>query len=132
GFPWNLLGASQLKLLPLVQIASVTGIYGVSFLLVWFAASMLNTFDALLARPSQRNAWLKELALPVLIVAAVYAAGLQRMMSAPKPSGTLRIALVQPSIPQTMIWNDAEAGARFAELLKLTQVALTNKPDLLI
>jgi apolipoprotein N-acyltransferase len=132
GFPWNLLGASQLKLLPLVQIASVTGVYGVSFLLVWFSASILNTFDVLLLRPAQRSAWLKELALPILAVAAVYTVGLYRMMSAPRPERTLRIALVQPSIPQTMIWDEREAGTRFRELLQLTHAALTNKPALLI
>ena len=35
GFPWNLLGSSQYQMTPLIQIASVTGIYGVSFLVVW-------------------------------------------------------------------------------------------------
>ncbi|HWN96428.1 MAG TPA: apolipoprotein N-acyltransferase, partial [Methylomirabilota bacterium] len=37
-----------------------------------------------------------------------------------------------PSIPQTMIWNPADSDVRFAELMKLTQAALTNRPDLLI
>jgi apolipoprotein N-acyltransferase len=132
GFPWNLLGASQQKLLPLIQIASITGVYGVSFLVIWFAASLLNAFDALIARPAERNVWLKELALPVLVVAVVYAFGLHRISSEPKADRSLRIALVQPSIPQTMIWNAEEAGPRLAELLKLTEAALTNKPDVLI
>jgi len=132
GFPWNLLGSSQQKLLPLIQIASITGVYGVSFLVIWFAASLLNAFDALLARPSERNVWLKELALPVFTVAVVYALGLHRMNAEPKAERTLRIALVQPSIPQTMIWNAEEAGPRLVELLKLTEAALTNKPDVLI
>lgn len=132
GFPWNLLGSSQQKLLPLIQIASITGVYGVSFLVIWFAASLLNAFDALLARPSERNVWLKELALPVFTVAVIYAFGLHRINSEPKAERSLRIALVQPSIPQTMIWNDAKAGPRLAELLKLTEAALTNKPDVLI
>ena len=40
GFPWNLLGSSQYRMTPLIQIASVTGIYGVSFLMVWFSLSL--------------------------------------------------------------------------------------------
>ena len=132
GFPWNLLGASQYRLLPLLQIASWTGIYGVSFLVVWFSASLLNAFEALVARPSERNVWSKELAFPILVLAVVYAVGLRRIAVEPTPSRTLRIALIQPSIPQTMIWNPAESETRFAELLGLTETALTNRPDLLI
>src|SRR5262245_26141041 len=33
GFPWNLLGASQFRLVFLIQIACITGVYGISFLL---------------------------------------------------------------------------------------------------
>jgi len=132
GFPWNLLGASQYRLLPVIQIASWTGVYGVSFLAVWFSASLLNAFDGLIARPSERNVWVKELALPILVVALVYAFGLRRIVLEPAPARMLRIALVQPSIPQTMIWNPAESETRFAELLRLTEAALTNQPDLLI
>ncbi len=132
GFPWNLLGASQHRLLPLNQIASFTGVYGVSFLAVWFSVSLLNALNALLARPSQRDVWLQELALPILGIGVIYAFGLHHIRSAPKSERSLRIALVQPSIPQTMIWNPAESDVRFVELMKLTQAALTNKPDLLI
>ena len=32
GFPWALLGASQSRVIPVVQLASVTGVYGLSFL----------------------------------------------------------------------------------------------------
>jgi apolipoprotein N-acyltransferase len=132
GFPWNLLGNSQQRLLPLLQIAPWTGVYGVTFLVAWFSASLLNAMTALIAHPSARNVWLKELALPILAVALVYAFGLHRISSAPPESRSLRLALVQPSIPQVMIWNPAEADARFVELLRLTEAALTNRPDVIV
>ena len=132
GFPWNLLGASQQPLLPLLQIASFTGVYGVSFLAVWFSVSLVNVLTALRGRVAERHVWLKELALPLLAVALAYAFGLNQMRSAPAAERFLRIALVQPNIPQTMIWDPDKADARFAELLRLTSAALTNKPDLLI
>ncbi len=132
GFPWNMLGVSQHRHLPLIQIASLTGIYGVAFLVVWFSASLLNAFDALMRSPGARNVWLKELALPILVTAAAYACGLHRIRSEPKADSTLRIALVQPSIPQTMIWNPDDSDVRFAELIKLTETVLTNKPQLVI
>ena len=132
GFPWNLLGTSQQKLTPLIQIAAWTGVYGVSFLVVWFSASLLNALEALLARPTARNVWLKELALPIFVAAVLYAFGFHRIASDPKPARQLRIALVQPNIPQTMVWDPAAADVRFAELLRLTTDALTNKPDVVI
>ena len=36
GFPWNLLGVSQYKNIALIQMADVTGVYGISFLIVFF------------------------------------------------------------------------------------------------
>jgi len=132
GFPWNLLGVSQQKLLPLIQIATWTGVYGVSFLVVWFSASLLNAFDELIRQPAARQVWLKELALPTLTLAVVYAGGLHRIRSAAIPDRSLRIALIQPSIPQTMIWNATDSATRLEELMKLTRAALTNQPDLLI
>jgi len=42
GFPWNLLGSSQYQMVPLIQITSVAGVYGVSFLLVWVSLSLLS------------------------------------------------------------------------------------------
>jgi apolipoprotein N-acyltransferase len=132
GFPWNMLGVTQHRLLPLIQIASWTGIYGVSFLVIWFSASLLNAFEALLRQPASRHVWLKDLALPTVVVALVYAGGLSRMRSQTEPDRTLRVALIQPSIPQTMIWNPAESDVRFAELLRLTAAALTNQPEVVI
>jgi apolipoprotein N-acyltransferase len=42
------------------------------------------------------------------------------------------VACVQPSIPQTMIWDAAESTNRFAQLLALSREALEQKPDLLL
>ena len=41
GFPWGLLGYSQYKNLWFLQIASITGIYGLSFILVLFQSSFV-------------------------------------------------------------------------------------------
>lgn len=39
GYPWAALGYSQWKVLPLIQIAAWTGVYGLSFLIVLFNAA---------------------------------------------------------------------------------------------
>jgi apolipoprotein N-acyltransferase len=40
GFPWNLLGYSQYRNLPLIQVAAVTGVYGVSFVVLAVNAAL--------------------------------------------------------------------------------------------
>ena len=55
GFPWNFLGASQYKMLPLIQIAAVTGVYGVSFLVVWMSVALVIALLALDAEAAARG-----------------------------------------------------------------------------
>ncbi len=132
GFPWNLLGDSQFRMVPLIQIASFTGVYGVSFLLIWSSLSLVSAVMVIIRRPAMRSAWLGEIVLPMLAVSVLYAVGYQKLLK-PEPTGPeLRVALIQPSIPQTMIWDPREDYYRFEDVLKLSQTALTNKADLLI
>ncbi|HAM71793.1 MAG TPA: apolipoprotein N-acyltransferase [Verrucomicrobiales bacterium] len=133
GFPWNLLGASQSKMLLITQVARFAGVFGISFLVVWGSASLLMGVLVLLHSPDRRNAWQREVALPFLAVLGLSVWGWTRVVSpAPPPGRTLDIALVQPSIPQTMIWDDRESNARFAKLLQLSRTALASRPDLLV
>src|SRR2546422_7940318 len=50
GFPWALLGYSQYHTLSVIQIADVTGVYGVSFLLVLVNALVARFVEALASR----------------------------------------------------------------------------------
>jgi len=40
GFPWLLTGYSQTRYLSLIQMSDLTGVYGVSFLILWFNAAV--------------------------------------------------------------------------------------------
>lgn len=132
GFPWNLLGSSQFRMTPLIQIASFTGIYGVSFVAVWSSLSLLSAAAVICRKPAMRSAWVGEIILPLAAVAVLCAYGYQKLMIAEPPRPQLTVALVQPSIPQTLIWDSAGDEQRFQELLQLSEHALTNHPDLLI
>jgi apolipoprotein N-acyltransferase len=126
GFPWNPLGASQYQLVPLIQIASVTGVYGVSFLVVWVSLSLFSAGRMIFRRPTLRMAWQAEIALPMVVVVALFGFGFARI-NGHNPSGaTLRITLVQPGIPQALIWNSSEDDKRFQQLLQLSQQALDS------
>lgn len=133
GFPWNLLGDSQFNQIPLIQIAAYTGVYGVSFVVVWTSLTILSATLAILRQPTARYIWVGDMLLPMLVVLGLFLFGTSRVRALrgdDRP--TLRVTFVQPSIPQTMIWNPADNERRFAELLQLTTHALTNAPDLLL
>jgi apolipoprotein N-acyltransferase len=132
GFPWNLLGDSLYRMTPLIQVSSITGIYGVSFLIVWTSLSLLSAAMRLLRAPAMRSVWLAEIFLPILTVALLFAFGSYRMMHSPVSTRTLKVGFVQPSIPQTLIWDESADDERFRDLLQLSEQALTNKIDLLL
>jgi len=133
GFPWSFLGNTQYRILQVIQIASITGVYGVSFLVVWFAISLAVALVMLIRRPQVRWHSQRELLLPFLVTAAVAGNGWWELVrSAPPPSARLKVALIQPSIPQTWIWDPRESSNRFQQLLQLSEQALTNHPDLMV
>jgi apolipoprotein N-acyltransferase len=132
GFPWNLVGASQFRLTPLIQIASFTGVYGVSFLVVWTSLSLLSALFVLLRHPEKRFSWQSEVILPLAVLTAVLLFGMTRLREQNPDAPTLRVTFVQPSIPQTMIWNEGESARRFAHLIETSGQALTSNTDLLL
>lgn len=132
GFPWNFLGASQFKMIPLIQIASVTGVYGISFLAVWTSLCFYCAARLIFARPHSRFAWQGEIFPPLLVVAILFAFGGFKLNKPVSPTATLRVALVQPSIPQNLIWDENANSNRFQQLLQLSETALTNNVDLLV
>lgn len=131
GFPWNLLASSQYKLVPLIQVASFTGIYGVSFLLVWTSLSFVAAGMVIVRRPARRSAWVGEIILPGFTVLILFATGYHQTLK-PDKAPEITVASIQPSIPQTMIWNPADDTNRFHELLRLTEQALKTKSDIVL
>ena len=132
GFPWNLLGNSQYRLLPLIQIASVTGVYGVAFLVVWTSLALYSATLGIFRRPTLRLAWQRDIILPMLVLGAVFLFGFNRLREPLPDRPTLRVTFVQPNIPQTMIWDSAQNTNRFAQVLALSERALAQPTDLLL
>ncbi len=132
GFAWNFLGASQFRFLPLIQLASITGVYGVSFLVMWGAVSLLGAILLLRNGKSNFQSALVQVALPMLVIGCVIAFGLKSLSEPENANAKLKIALVQPAIPQRTIWDGNEKTNRFLKLLELSRTALASQPDLLV
>ncbi len=127
GFPWDFLGVSQYRLVPLIQIASVTGVYGVSFLVAWFSLSLFSAARAIFGQPARRFVWQAEMALPLITVIGLFIYGYVRAGQGNSAEAMLRVTLVQPSIPQTLIWDPGQNEQRFQQLLQLTAKALAER-----
>ncbi|MEP6664442.1 MAG: apolipoprotein N-acyltransferase [Verrucomicrobiota bacterium] len=132
GFPWNFLGTTQYRMTPLLQIASFTGVYGVSFLLVWFAVSLACAGVLLALKPQPSRAWSGEIILPALAAAGLFAAGVKHISPDDPALPKLKLALIQPSIPQTLIFDPSQNEKRFAAVMELSERALAEKPDVLV
>jgi apolipoprotein N-acyltransferase len=132
GFPWCLLGVSQYRMVPLIQIASITGVYGVSFLVVWFSVSLAFAFLRVVRQPGLRGGWLVELHPALIALLGVTMFGGHRLRQDAEAGRELRLALIQPSIPQLLIWDHSEDANRFNKIMELSKRALGAKPDVLI
>jgi apolipoprotein N-acyltransferase len=134
GFPWSLLGASQYQLVPLIQIAACTGVYGVSFLVVWFSLAICSAAEMIYHHPAKRHVWQAEIVLPMIVIVLLFVGGLFYINRVSPAAGGdfLRVTCIQPGIPQTVIWDARENDRSFREFLALNETALTNPTDVLV
>lgn len=132
GFPWNFSGTTQYENISLIQIAAWTGVYGISFLTVWVAAALASSVLAWMREPNRLWPALSPLLIPLASVLMVVGFGMQRSHRPLEESSSIHVALIQPSIPQELIWNVRESTNRFQQLIRLSEQALTTQPDLLI
>ncbi len=101
---------SQMNFLPVLQLASVTGIWGISFCLFLFA----STVSVLLSGTSNRDEK-RSLAIAVgLVLVAVLGFGAWRLHSTPA-SDTVMVGLVATDLPQNIL---PEAHADTLRLLR--------------
>ncbi len=138
GFPWVLLGYSQTDVLPVAQLASVFGVYGVSALVVTMSAA-LAVSGVSIGNPAEtqsrgRAARTGPVAIAAGLVLSVAAWGSLRVAGSPLTSSgpPVRVGLVQGNVAQGEKWDPARATAIFERYLGLTRRAIGDGADLII
>lgn len=129
GFPWALLGYSQSFNLPIIQIADITGVWGVSFIIVLANTAM---FFALLNKKLisiKRNLGLT---LALLFIITTYGIFKIYFYKKTQRSRVLKLALVQGNIPQDLKWEESFEAFILSEYLKLSTEAAKSKPHMII
>lgn len=123
GFPWALLGYTQYRILPVIQIADIAGVYGISFVIV-LVNSSLETFLR-----DRRNLIPLLTAVAFLGIIVGYGAlQLQRKDGAAR----LRVAVVQANIDQQKKWDPAYQDEVLETYERLTRRAAKRSPDLIL
>jgi apolipoprotein N-acyltransferase len=128
GFPWVLLGYSQVEVLPIAQLASVFGVYGLSALVAAVSAAAANI---VVGEPGQRLR-------PVLAVAALLIVvttwGARRAAAAEwtQAGEPVRVGLVQGNVDQAQKWDPARSEFIFNNYLLMTQQAIKQGAQLVL
>ena len=117
GFPWVPLGNSQVTVLPVAQLASALGVYGLSALVSCVSAAIAY---ALLTTGRQRVAAVAAIAV---VLGTVGGWGTWRIAdgSLTREGTPLRVGLVQGNIPQDQKWKSGEARRIFTTYLAMTR-----------
>jgi apolipoprotein N-acyltransferase len=105
GFGWNTLGTCLYKEIPVLQAARLGGVFLLSGLIIWMnlgiAVSLLR-YAACRGRPVLR--WHPEFMLAILAWALAFAFGTRLLLRESAGEESVRIALIQPNIPQDQKW----------------------------
>jgi len=130
GFPWGNLGYSQTPFLTLIQAADITGVYGLSWLLVLCSTTVVGCFRL----PSVRKA-----AIPVfcLVLGCVLVYGSWRIQEVNGLQSRVRpwhAAVIQGNIDQSKKWDPAFQQETLARYARLSREAAENNPppDLIV
>ncbi len=120
GFPWNLIGSVWAFSEPMLQLAAVGGVWGLSLITVLAAAAAATVGNAA-AGPLTR--WLPGCA-GLLLIAVIWLGGAWRLAAAPDqydhvvPDVALR--LVQPSIEQSNKWRAELRSQHIADQMAMS------------
>lgn len=147
GFPWLTLAASQWQRPAMLQILSITGAWGLSFVLIFFNIAFADTIlhwtrrrpeQALTEerQPTARIGFSTRLTRPLLIAMGLVLLAASFMW----PSGyfdaqrqpRLSVAPVQMDFPQKPVWNAGEKQELMRILEEQTRLAAKLQPDIIL
>lgn len=130
-FPWCFLGYSLTPLLPLSQVASITGVWGLTYLIV-LGNTLLWELLVGIYKGEKIKKKLQLLGLFFLLLLIISAYGTVKILINKKSQQKeIKVALLQTSIDQ-FNWGNKSLDTSFAVTESLTYIAAQNTPDIII
>jgi apolipoprotein N-acyltransferase len=131
GFPWAALGYSQHRFLDLVQVVEVTGVYGVSAILVLFNVVVARV---LVARGPALRRQLPALAVVTALVVVLPLAGRVRrgQLAAMPVADRIKVGIAQGNVDQSRKWDPAFQEETLARYERLTRAAADAGAEMVV
>jgi apolipoprotein N-acyltransferase len=121
GLPWNLVGYGLLSDLPLMQLASLFGVYALSLLAVLLFAAPAAIFAPSQSGLEGRGGTAAFAGVLILLLAIGYAWGERRLAGAEITNSGVRLRIVQANIDQAEKWRPENSSEIFTDYLDLTK-----------
>lgn len=135
GFPWSSLGYSQYKFLSFIQIADITGVYGISFLLVAINGAFADAF-LLKKRRLQRPLYslvptISGFVILFIALLLIFSYGLYKL-NQKRDGFNIRAAIIQGNIEQDKKWDPAYQNAVINTYRELSLSASHDNPHIIV
>ena len=131
GFPWANLGYSQYLNLPFIQMADITGVYGLSFVILLVNATLFSA----LHQWAQKTFPFKEFLITAIVLLVFLIYGYMKMEAIDHQmiqNPPLKIRLVQGNIDQSIKWDESFQKETLQIYDRLSLRVSEEKPDLII
>lgn len=135
GFPWLTLAVTQWTWTPILQIASLTGAYGISFILILFNVTLASYFIGLIHRVKKTPLAENTRYDPFAAIFALTIAFLIFVKNLPQKSQEeflFKAAIVQPNIPGTLKWDPNRFQENLSVLKTETLKFINQSIDVII
>lgn len=127
GFPWCLLGYSQVDFPELIQVAAFTAVHGVSFLLAASSAG-LALFLVSPSVPERRLGF----TCVALLLSSALGYGHGRLQQPLPAEGSVSVGVIQASIPQDQKWEPTLLRSNLDRHVTLSREAIATGARLLV
>ena len=135
GFPWSSIGYTQYKFLTVIQIADITGIYGISFLVVAVNGALADIF---LIKRRTKDMPLFPLSQTVigLVVLLVFTLATiiygQIRLREERPGNQFKASIIQGNIEQDKKWEPSYQNTVIEIYKDLSLKAISSSPSIII
>jgi apolipoprotein N-acyltransferase len=135
GFPWSSVGYSQYKFLSMIQVADITGIYGISFLVLSVNGALT---DISLLKKRLREMPLFPLSPTIagavcLVVVLSFSVGYGTWrLNQVRPGKKVRISVAQGNIAQDKKWEPQFQNEVLNDYFNLSRKAAGSSPRLIV